>query len=293
MLEKEYIISNLQFKQTKHGKEFVSLTLTSNDSDKLELDGKVWAENVDKLKAKLQNGYIIKIVDGKQDTYNNMPQINILDIKVTGKKEWGLSLENATERYNEILNFIEKNITNEQAKAITLQTLKKYSKNPVFFQSPAAKSHHHNYPGGLVQHTLELCKLAYAIKNTGLYPSIGWDIVFSACVLHDLGKIYDYTIQSGTIEITPAMKLTGHLVTTPLEIFDTAKNLGLEYTPVFDNILHAVVAHHGRKEYGSPQTPETPEAWIVHLVDMISSRVADSNSFFDGEEPTQTTLKLF
>jgi 3'-5' exoribonuclease len=274
MLDKEFLVSNVQHRQTRQGKNYISCTLTAQDESKISVDGKVWAENVDKVKESLCNGNIIKVKEGKEELYNNNPQLNITRVEVTGQVQWGLSLEEANELYEELVVFVETQIINEQARNLTCQTLKKYAKNPFFFQAPAAKGHHHSYPGGLLQHTREVCQMALALKQSNVYPHINWDIVFSACTLHDLGKIYDYTLEKGVIETTNRIKLTGHLVTTPLEIYDSARILGYEYTPVFENILHAVVAHHGRKEYGSPQEPATREAWIVHLLDMLSSRVS-------------------
>ena len=59
-----------------------------------------------------------------------------------------------------------------------------------------------------------------------------------------------------------------------MEIYETAKSLGYDKLKAFENLLHAVIAHHGRKEWGSPQEPKTKEAWTVNLIDMLSSRLS-------------------
>ena len=274
MLKREFIVNNRQLRHTKQGKPFIALTLTSNDKDKINVEGKIWSENVDKLKNKFKEGDIIQITNGEESVYNNTPQIAINDIKLIKENKWGLNIEEAKDLYYSLLDFLETNIKNEQVKNLTLQTLQKYAKDPFFLQAPAAKKNHHNFPGGLLKHTMELCLIAKSLKETNLYPYVEWDIVYGACILHDMGKIYDYEFKDNMIESTEKISLTGHLVTTPLEIYDTAKTLGIERTPVFENLLHAVIAHHGKKEWGSPQTPNTKEAWVVHLVDMISSQIA-------------------
>lgn len=274
MLNKQYYVSNKQIRQTKQGKDFISLTLISVDDLKIAIEGKIWPEHIDKLKGLFNDGDVIKVLDSEKSSYNNVPQIAIKNLEVISKKKWGYTVDETKNIYNNILNFIDDNITHKQIQAITITTLKKYADIPFFFQSPAAKSHHHNYPGGLLQHTWELCNLAVSVKETNLYSVVDWDIVFSACILHDLGKVFDYSIDNGVIETTEIIGLTGHLVTTPMEIFNTVKDLGLENEKFIQNLLHAVVAHHGKKEFGSPQTPNTKEAWLVHLFDMISSQVS-------------------
>lgn len=275
MLKRNYIVSNKQIKQTKQGKDYISLLLTSDDNEKIAVDGKIWSEHFEKLKSKFNNGDIIKVTEGKEDNYNNNRQLNIFDLLVVEQKKWGLTPEEARKVYNNILEFIDNNIFNKNIKDITLNTLSKYASNSFFFQAPAAKTYHHSFPGGLLQHTWEVCNIALAIKETQFFPTIDWDMAFSACVMHDLGKMNDYSLKDGVIDKTNLISLTGHLVTTPLEIFDSAKTLGLHETPMFHNLLHAVVAHHGKKEFGSPQTPVTREAWVVHLADMISSQIIE------------------
>lgn len=274
MLKKEYIVSNKSIKTTKSGKPFISLSISPINDKSTFIDAKIWSEGVEKLKDKFKDGDTIIITNGKEDSYNGKPQIIINDITVTEEATWGYTSEESKDIHYSLLDFIETNMVNKELKAITLQTLNKYATIPVFLQAPAAKSHHHNYPGGLLKHTFELCQLALAIKKTELYTDVDWDVVFGACVLHDLGKVNDYTIENNTIETNDSIKLTGHLVTTPMEIYETAKSLGYDKLKIFENLLHAVIAHHGRKEWGSPQEPQTKEAWTVHLIDMLSSRLS-------------------
>lgn len=274
MLQKEYIVSNKALKKTKAGKPFMSLSISPvNDKDTV-IDAKIWSDSVEKLKDKFKDGDKIIIINGKEDSYNGKSQIIINEVKVTEEAKWGYTVEETKDIHYSLLDFIETNIINNEIKTITLETLKKYANDPLFLQAPAAKSHHHNYPGGLLKHTFELCQIALALEKTDLYPNIKWEIVYSACVLHDLGKINDYRIENNTIETNESIKLTGHLVTTPMEIYQTAKDLGFEKIQAFEHLLHAVIAHHGRKEWGSPQEPQTKEAWIVHLIDMLSSRAS-------------------
>lgn len=273
MLNKTFLVLNKEIKETKQGKPYITLMLCDPENKNVTCDGKIWSEKVENLNSKFNTGDVIEVLEGKEETYKNTKQININNLKVLVKGKWGFTTNETKTFYDNIIEFIDQNITDEHIKAITLVTFQKYSGNSFIFEAPAAKTHHHNYPGGLLKHTLELCRMALAIYNTELYPDLNWNIIYGACILHDLGKIEEYRIDNGNIEVTNVIKLTGHLVTTPLEIYDTAKMLGIQNTDTFNYLLHAVIAHHGKKEFGSPQSPETKEAWMVHLLDMISSQI--------------------
>jgi len=273
---KEYLVLNKEIKDTKQGKPYLNLLLSNPDDKKVTYDGKIWSENIEKLNNKFNIGDVIEVLIGKEETYKNVKQVIINDLKVTIKGKWGFTPLETKVFYENIIDFIDQYIKDDQIKAITLVTFQKYSSNNYILEAPAARSNHHNYPGGLLKHTWELCQLALAINNTELYNNLDWNIIYGACVLHDLGKVNDYKIDNGNIEVTNLIRLTGHLVTTPLEMYDTAKKLGIENTDSFNYLLHAVIAHHGRKEYGSPQEPATREAWMVHLLDMISSQVSSN-----------------
>lgn len=278
MLNREYIVSNVEFKQTKNGKNYISMLLTTNDKEKIAVDGKIWSEHVEILKDKVKNGNLIKPLEGKLGSYQDVIQISLTDIELLKESQWGYTIEQTEEKYDKLIEITTSLIHNEIIQRVTLLTLGHYAQNPFFLRAPAAKSNHHNYPGGLIVHTLEVCETAIAIKNSDLYSELNWDIVIAACILHDLGKVEDYKITNqNLIETTEKIKLTGHLVSTPMEIFKIASSLEVEYSKEVNNLIHAVIAHHGKKEYGSPQTPATKEAWMVHFADLISSQITGTS----------------
>lgn len=138
-----------------------------------------------------------------------------------------------------------------------------------FTHAPAAKRHHHACVGGLLQHTLSVTRLVLAAAD--LYPELNRDLALTAALLHDLGKIRAYDPVS--FDLTHEGSLWTHLYIGAswvehaiggLEGFDT--DLGLR-------VVHAILAHHGKLEHGSPVRPMTVEALVLHGADDLDAQV--------------------
>ena len=140
--------------------------------------------------------------------------------------------------------------------------------HPDFSTAPGGKDHHHNYPGGLADHTFEVATLAMRFAE-GFGEE---ELALVAAVFHDYGKIHDYSFaEENKIISTPFQKETGHLVWSWEKFREIAIEEGMDYKSI-DKISHAILAHHGRREWGSPVEPMTPLAWALHSADMLSSR---------------------
>lgn len=135
-----------------------------------------------------------------------------------------------------------------------------------FVKKPAAHSHHHNYIGGLLQHTAEVMTFAYNIASV---TDCFTDHIIVAALFHDIEKVKEYTLEG---DYLPYASEIGHVVGSAMTFREFADKNDVSYKDV-EAIVHCILAHHGRKEWGSPVEPQTPEAAIVHEADMISSRL--------------------
>lgn len=141
-------------------------------------------------------------------------------------------------------------------------------------KAPAAKKFHHCYPYGLLVHTAEVLDYSTRLSDT--------ETVALAAILHDWAKVYEYKFDLGeggvykmendryVISDLPYRKNVGHVSGSVVLFIGAA----LEYRMTADlvqNVVHCMLAHHGRLEWGSPVTPQTPEAWALHLGDMFSA----------------------
>jgi 3'-5' exoribonuclease len=138
-------------------------------------------------------------------------------------------------------------------------------------RAPAAKEIHHAYSGGLVEHILSCVRLARRLADH--YPMADRDLLIAGAFLHDLGKIQELSWQKGNITYTDEGRLVGHLVITAQWIAERAKVITGFPKELEMHLTHLVLAHHGRLEYGSPKVPHTIEAFLVHALDEIDSRM--------------------
>lgn len=150
---------------------------------------------------------------------------------------------------------------------------------------PASINKHHNWAGGLIEHTMEVMQFgaSMAIQARDRGASIDLDVVLWATLFHDLGKMVDYQERFEPIfangksywEKSRHYDTIHHVVKSYQYWTDTDKlSMGLALTSIDEqrkeHVAHCILAHHGHKEFGSPVTPDTKEAWIVHLADMAS-----------------------
>ena len=142
--------------------------------------------------------------------------------------------------------------------------------------APGSTTKHHAYTGGLAEHTLEVVEYCNnSIKAVGL----NYDIVISAAIIHDWAKIYDYAYVPNTDDPsdepmkwvnTPYKFTIHHIAGSHAEFFRQAYNV--LHLPTQRAIEHCILSHHGRKEWGSPVEPQTPEALILHQADNWSAQ---------------------
>ena len=141
---------------------------------------------------------------------------------------------------------------------------------PAFAQAPAAKSMHHVYLGGLLEHTLSVA--AMADRACAHYQEMNRDLVLTGVLLHDVGKTAELTYQR-SFSYSDAGNLIGH-ISMEAEWISRAVALIPDFPEELRLlILHIVLSHHGRQEYGSPVLPKTPEALLVHYLDDLDGKL--------------------
>uniref|UniRef100_A0A7V3PTT6 HD domain-containing protein n=1 Tax=candidate division WOR-3 bacterium TaxID=2052148 RepID=A0A7V3PTT6_UNCW3 len=140
-----------------------------------------------------------------------------------------------------------------------------------FAQAPAAVRVHHAWLGGLLEHTVMMCRQANHLPE--VYPEIDRDLLLTGCILHDIGKLQEYTI-STAIEHTDEGKLLGHIVLGYQMVADHIRQIPDFPPELAKMVLHIILAHHGEQEYGAPKTPKFPEAFLVFALDYQDSRLA-------------------
>ena len=156
----------------------------------------------------------------------------------------------------------------------TCETIPLY---PEFLVCPASLGHHHAYVGGLLAHSAEVCDIA--MYNASQFPMgrVNRDVLLASALWHDVLKIFEYAPSESAAangimwQHTDYGKAIGHIAGSAAQFTATAINYGVARSTI-DAVVHCILAHHGRKERGSPVEPQTLEALILHQADMLSAK---------------------
>jgi 3'-5' exoribonuclease len=153
-----------------------------------------------------------------------------------------------------------------------------------FCIAPAAMQMHHNYLGGLLEHTLSMLNVAQVLFP--LYPKIQKDLVLAAILLHDMGKTQELSYEIG-FSYTDRGQLLGHIVQITQIITQKCDELSATGTPVkpeiLDNLLHIILSHHGQYDFGSPKLPATPEAFMVNYIDNLDAKMNQTAALIEND----------
>ncbi|NLY39029.1 MAG: HD domain-containing protein [Firmicutes bacterium] len=141
-----------------------------------------------------------------------------------------------------------------------------------FAMAPAARTIHHNYVSGLLEHTLEVIAICRDLVK--LYPDrLQLDLLVAGAVLHDIGKIEEYDLASLNFDFTDRGKLVGH-ISIGKEILDQKIAQIPDFPPRLKlELEHMILTHHGKREWGSPEVPKTFHAFILFHADLVSARL--------------------
>jgi 3'-5' exoribonuclease len=150
---------------------------------------------------------------------------------------------------------------------------------------------HHAYRGGLLKHTAEVVCMAHAAAAGLMFNSEEdqddfFDVLTTAAIWHDFGKKSDYGISDGVLHKTLYASRIGHVAGSYASFMCAYQEVAKHYTvyPATDRLVqrvgHAILAHHGRQEYGSPVEPQSLEALLLHHADMISAGIEKERECF-------------
>lgn len=255
--EDAYEVVIFSIGDTKAGTKMGKLQL-KNTVDDTVLNCILWEETLNRFDSKIfRTGNLVRIVSASfNEKYNNC-LVSALELI----KEAKLGLEPAEiEKYWTILQSYINKIKNIDLKDFVTEQFAKYSKE--FKIMPAAKLMHHNYIGGLLVHTVECAQYAELNLKNFAYKT-NEDEIYAACLLHDFGKIFEYTIDTETGLIDYAPNFREDWISHSQYGFCICMNAG------FKNVAKMIAAHHGRAEWGAiidlNQKDLEPELYLIHL----------------------------
>lgn len=270
---KQYNIETRKFKVKSITENDKSIRVDLLDDTGFVIPANFWKNSNNPNMYKLEDHYALveisegDIVDftGFIYDYNGFKQFNpIGGYRLSQETVWNFSSAVETDKIVAVVSNLIAEIKDDRLKLACKTALQSFM--PAFISKPAANKHHHNYTGGLLQHTAEVMTIAY---NCAYALQCNTDIVIASAFFHDIMKIEEYTDEGN---YTPYGTLIGHVVGSAECFRQFAVQNQVDINTI-DAITHCILSHHGRKEWGSPVEPQTVEAAIVHEADMISSRI--------------------
>ncbi len=265
-----FAVRSVDVRQRRGGGSYLAAVLGDRTG---EVTALVW-QNVDRLREVLEPGAVVAI-KGQVQRYNQ--QLQVIVRKAEAVPESSVDQQTFVRsssvdpvRLWQRLNGLIEGVGDEHLRQLLFRIFSDPDVEQRFRIAPAARSMHHAFRSGLLEHTVSVTDAArWLAGHYGLDP----DLVVAGCLLHDLGKIWELEIGS-TIEYTDDGRLIGHL---PMETLYVDRKIGeLERFPAETRrqLLHILLSHHGEFEYGSPRRPKTPEALLVHMADNLDSKMA-------------------
>jgi 3'-5' exoribonuclease len=147
-------------------------------------------------------------------------------------------------------------------------------------KAPAAKSIHHAYLGGLLEHIVSILDVMESISKH--YAFLNRDLLFFGAIYHDIGKIFELGFDNG-IHYTDRGRLVGHMGIACEMIDEKSKTINSFPKELKDILKHIVLSHHGKLEYGSPKLPMLAEAVVVAMIDDLDSKLNTISQFLTSE----------
>ncbi|ALD66717.1 3'-5' exoribonuclease YhaM family protein [Spiroplasma cantharicola] len=261
------------------------------------IEARLW-NSTEKDLDELKTGLIVKI-EAVTNVYRQQLQLKVNSYEIINEGDYqkhSINEEmfsisapiNVKTNYVKLVDFIN-SLENKTYKTITLEILKQYEVE--FKTFPAAVSIHHNVVGGLFWHSFSLLMGAKALREVYKYADIDWELVYCGTILHDIGKVLEMAGKNAS-EYTDQGKLLGHISIGNTFVSNKAIQLGLQDNEDVLKLQHAILASHGKNEYGSPVEPLLIEAVIISSLDSLDARIYKINDELSKVEEGAWTSRI-
>jgi len=267
---------------------YFALILT--DASSKSIDYRYWGgpneERVKRIYDSIKNDSVIHIT-GQVSSYQGKMQITSNEVDRIIVLEKGQYLEqDFIKKTKKDIDFLKSELDRHIGKVkdeklnLLLKKIFHEDLREAFQKHPAAISIHHNWIGGLLEHTLEV--LDYCELSKKLYSNLNEDLLVTGALLHDIGKLEEMEMTT-RIKGTNPGQFVGHIVLGSITVSEKMKQIGVD--PETQNkILHMIVSHHGKIEHGSPKEPMFPEAIALYYADESSTKLNEIFNFIENNK---------
>jgi 3'-5' exoribonuclease len=276
-----FAVASKQLRSRKDGGQYLAVTLGDRTG---QIESRMW-DNFAEIAAGFEEGDVVK-VRAEVCRFNGRFQLNLEKLRRATPDEFEMAdyvphtRKDVEELWSTLIRSVD-GFSNPWLQALVRSFLEDPAIASAFREAPAAKSLHHAWMGGLLEHVVSLMGIAELAAQH--YPEINRDLLLTGVILHDIGKLqelrwgmtFDYTLEG---------QLVGHIA---IAIGMIEKKLSAipEFPPTLRILVeHLVLSHHGRLEFGSPKLPMIPEAVVLHYLDDLDAKMHTMRSEFERQE---------
>ena len=291
-----FLVLSKQLRTTKTNKPYLNLVLGDKTG---QLEARVWEPGDSRVAKDFDKGDIVK-VRGCCSRFEDRLQAKIDQLRIAqpGEVEKSDMLPatgyDVNDLWRQLGNFIE-GMSNTDLKALLRAILSDAGIAAAYREAPAARQLHHAWLGGLLEHVVSLLRLGDRVAAH--YPLLDRDLLLTGVILHDIGKIrelsweigFDYTIEGVLLgHIQMGVDLAEKAIASLPDFPDRLRTL----------VLHLILSHHGKLEFGSPKLPMIPEALVLNFIDDLDAKMQAVISEFDksareGRGPDELTGRVW
>jgi len=267
-----FCVSSKRMLETRNKEPYLAITLTDRTG---EIEGRVW-EGARQLDTVFSKGDYVRI-KGDAQKFREATQLKItyLESVRDNSVDPGLFLPvtpaDTDELWSEFRKYI-REIKSNVLVSLLNEIFKDRKISEAFKLAPAAKRMHHAYIGGLLEHSVSVTRLANSVCK--LYPYLDRNLLMSAALIHDIGKIEEFTFSRPPIDYSDRGRLLGHIVLGISIIDSFIARLGIkDSSQQIVALKHLILSHHGQKEFGAPVLPMMEEAIALNYIDDLDAKL--------------------
>jgi 3'-5' exoribonuclease len=280
VITSSFVVASKQVKAKKNGEPYLALILADRSG---QIEAKMW-DNVEEFIDSFEQDDFLKI-KGLINKYKNRFQLTIHKLRRMGDTEIDFSdylpktTKDIGELWRTLADFVA-TFQNPHLKALVELFMADPEIAERYRNAPAAKTLHHAYIGGLLDHVVSLFRSCDLICRN--YPQINRDLLLTGAFLHDIGKIHELTYNR-SFTYTTRGQLLGHMI-IELEMLQAKIAQLPDFPAEFKTMLeHLIISHHGQYDFGSPKLPMFPEALMLHYLDDLDSKMESMRAHFERE----------
>jgi 3'-5' exoribonuclease len=291
-----FLVLSKQQRTTKTNKPYLNLILGDKTG---QLEGRVWEPGDPRIAKDFDKGDIVK-ARGSASRFDDRLQMKVDQLRLAqpGEADKADLLPSTTydvaALWAQLLSFVQ-SLTNPDLKRLLTTLLDDPALAQAYREAPAAKQLHHAWLGGLLEHVISLCTLADRVVPQ--YPLLDRDLVLTGVILHDIGKVRELSWEIG-FEYTIEGTLLGH-IQMGVALAEKAIDSLPDFPPKLKTlVLHMILSHHGKLEFGSPKLPMIPEALVLNFLDDLDAKMQAvagefEKSLREGKGPDELTGKVW